>query len=76
MTSETAKKQLQYAYCQISQVAKAIRQWNLISWENITRETFFLKNHAQKVIEKLFTDSFLKNQNWAYLWTKVLYSLF
>ena len=26
-------------------------------------ETFFLKNHAQNVVEKLFTDPFLKNQN-------------
>ena len=26
-------------------------------------ETFFLKNHAQNVMEKLFPDAFLKTQN-------------
>ena len=29
---------------------------------------FFLKNHSQNVVEKLFPESFLKNQNWTYLW--------
>ena len=28
----------------------------------------FSKNHLQNVVEKLFTDPFLKNQNWVYLW--------
>ena len=27
----------------------------------------FLKNHTQNMVEKLFTDHFLKRQNWAYL---------
>ena len=27
------------------------------------RETFFLKNNWQNVIEKLFSDTFLENQN-------------
>ena len=27
------------------------------------RKPFFLKNHPQNVVEKLFTDPFLKNQN-------------
>ena len=31
-------------------------------------ETFFLKNRTQTVVKKLFYDTFLKNQNWAYLW--------
>ena len=30
-------------------------------------ETFFSKNHTQNVVEKLFPNPFLKNQNWAYL---------
>ena len=29
---------------------------------------FFLKNHTQNVVERLFPESFLKNQNWVYLW--------
>ena len=33
-----------------------------------TRETFFFKNHAQHVVENLFPNPFLKNQNWGYLW--------
>ena len=28
----------------------------------------FLKNHTQNVLEKLFPDPYLKNQNGAYLW--------
>ena len=31
-------------------------------------ETFFLKNHAQSVVQTLVLDSFLKTQNWEYLW--------
>ena len=37
----------------------------------ITWETFFLKNHTQNVVEKLFPCPFLKNQNWAYLWINI-----
>ena len=33
---------------------------------------FFLKNHVQNVVEKLFPDTLLKNQNWAYLWVNCL----
>ena len=29
----------------------------------ITSKTFFLKNHGQNIVEKLFPDLFLKNQN-------------
>ena len=39
---------------------------------NITWETFFLRNHTQNVVEILFSDLFLKNQNWAYLWINSL----
>ena len=41
--------------------------------------TVFLKNHFQNVVEKLFPDPFLKNQNSVYLLIhsqKFLYSLF
>ena len=42
------------------------------SWWNITWETFFLKNNAQNILEKLFPRPFLKNQIWAYLWINSL----
>ena len=32
------------------------------------RNIFILKKHTQNVVEKLFPNPFLKNQNWAYLW--------
>ena len=32
----------------------------------------FLKNYAQNTIKILFPDSFLRNQNWAYLWINIL----
>ena len=35
-------------------------------------ETFFMKDHRQDVVEKLFPDPFLKNQNWACLWINSL----
>ena len=35
-------------------------------------ETFFLKSHTQNVLEKLFPDLFLKNQNLAYFWINCL----
>ena len=35
-------------------------------------ETFLLKNQTQNVVEKLFPDPFLKNQNWDYLWINSL----
>ena len=39
---------------------------------HITWKMFFLKNHTQNVMEKLFPDPVLKNQNWAYLWMNSL----
>ena len=55
---------------------KAMRQWNFVSYWNIRLETIFLKNHTQNEVEKLFPDTFLKDQNWASLWinSSVLYS--
>ena len=35
-------------------------------------ETFFLRNHTQNVVGKLFPDPFGKNQNRAYLWINSL----
>ena len=46
---------------------KAIRQWNLVSYWNITWK-FFLKNNTQNVLENLFPDPILKDQNGVYLW--------
>ena len=48
--------------------SKAIRQWSLISQYNIT--TFFLEKHTKiiHVVETLFTEPFIKNQNGAYLY--------
>ena len=43
-----------------SQVNQTIKFGQLI-------ETFFMKNYAQNVVEKLFPDSVLKSRNWAYL---------
>ena len=31
-----------------------------------------LRNITQNVVEKLFPDTFLKNQNWPYLWINIL----
>ena len=33
---------------------------------------FFLKNHNQNEVEKLFADPFPKRQNWAYSWINSL----
>ena len=34
----------------------------------MARETFFLKNHTQNVVKKLFQDTFLENYNLSYPW--------
>ena len=34
----------------------------------ITWTIFFLKNHAQSLMEKLVPDPLIKNLNWAYIW--------
>ena len=39
---------------------------------DIIWEKFFLKNHTQNVVAKLYPDFFLKYQNWAYLWNNSL----
>ena len=49
------KKELQYTYYPISQEVKATRQ-------------FVLKKHTQNMWEKLFSERYLKYQNWAFLW--------
>ena len=58
-------KQLEYTYCPVSQEVKAIRQHKMR--HNIIRQTFFLKNQTQNVLENLFPDPFQKIQNWACL---------
>ena len=58
--------------CPISREVKAMRQWNLVSKQKLTWETFFLKNHSPNVVEKIIPDSFLNNQNWAYVWINIL----
>ena len=40
--------------------------------KNMTWEPFFLKNNSQNMVEKLFAELFLKNQNGAYLWINSL----
>ena len=35
-------------------------------------QLFLWKNHTQNMVEKLFTDPFLKTQHWAYLWINSL----
>ena len=47
-----------------SKEVKATRHWNLLNWQNIKWEPFFLKNHTQNMMQKLFPDLFMKNQNW------------
>ena len=51
----------------IYQYLKTSRQPDNEIWE-----TTFLKNHTQRVVQKLFADLFLKDQNWAYLWINSL----
>ena len=38
----------------------------------MTLKIFFLENHTQNVMKKLFPDPFLNNQFWAYPWIKSL----
>ena len=47
---------MQCTYWPISQEVKAIKQWYLVSWYNITWETVFLKMFIQNVVEKIFLD--------------------
>ena len=39
---------------------------------NMTWGMVVLKNHTQNAMEMLVPDRFLKSQNWAYLWIKIL----
>ena len=56
-----------------TQICKEIFKSALVYLKyNIRLETFFLKYHTQNKVEKLFSDPFLKNQNWAYLWSNSL----
>ena len=59
-------KHLQYTYCPISQKAKAIRQWNLVSlYNNNTRNNFLEKSYTECDTETIPRPS-LEKQNWAY----------
>ena len=49
-----------------------MKEWKLVSQQNIIWETFLLKNHTQNMMDKLFPDPSLKIQNWAYLWVNNL----
>ena len=52
--------------------SKGIQRVNFGQLINITWETFFLKIYTQNVVEKLFPDPFLKNQNGQFLWINSL----
>ena len=63
MTSQVGyKKQIQYKYCQISQVISGIsgNQKMKFGQMSIISEKSFLKNHALNVMENLILDPFLK----------------
>ena len=44
------------------------KSWSWHDKLTVLWETYFMKNHTQNLSEKLVRDSFLKNQNWGYLW--------
>ena len=43
----------------MSQEVKAIRQWNLVSLQNIARKIFIFKNHVGNDVGRLVLDLFL-----------------
>ena len=47
-------------HCLITQIIKAIRQWNLVSQSNLTWKTFFLEKHLQNEVNKLVPQPFQK----------------
>ena len=49
----------------IDQYLKKERQLGNEIWSVNKKKLFFLKNHTQNMVEKLFPDPFLKKQNWA-----------
>ena len=60
MTSQSGKQTIAiHIFPNIS----AIRQSDNESWSTRKKKTFFWKNDTQNVVEKLFPDPFLKNQN-------------
>ena len=66
MTSHLVNEQLQYTYCLLFHEVKATRQWNLVNYYNITRETFFFKNYAENEAGRLVPDPFLSLRNAQY----------
>ena len=56
---KTSFVQLQYTYFAISHKIKTNRQWNLVSWENITGKMFLFKNYAENEAGRLVPDLFL-----------------
>ena len=68
-------KQLQYTYCPVSQEVKPIRQWKLVSLQNIVLKYIFLKKSYTKCGAETIPRPFSKNQDLDQLY-KVLYSLY
>ena len=52
-----------------SKAHKTVKFGRLIEYDT---RIIFLENHTQNVGEELFSDPFLKNQNWSYLWINSL----
>ena len=58
MTSQPGKQTIAIHILQISQEVNAIRQWNLVSYENIPWETFFFNSYTKcggETIRKTFS---------------------
>ena len=63
MTSQPGKQAIAvYILLNISR-GKIKQTMKLAQLIECKTEIFFLKNHVQNVVEKLFSDPFLKNQN-------------
>ena len=65
----TVNKQLQYTYQLMSQeVAKCNQGMKFGQLIEYILINFFMKNHMQNLVEKLFPVLFIKSQNWTYIW--------
>ena len=57
------EKQLQYTYSPISQKVKTIIPKKFGQLIECNMRTTYFENHTQNLMEKLFSDPFLKNKN-------------
>ena len=72
MTSQYGKRTIEKHILPNVSRRKGNQTMKFCQLKEYSMRNIFLENHTKNVVEKVFPETFLKNQNWTYLWINSL----